>query len=216
MAGRKVGERLGMLGGTFDPPHIGHAIIARDLVERLELDRLLLIPAAQPPHREHSLPAGLRYELVRDMVADMPALEVSDIELKRPGPSYTVETLLALRSELRPDRLFCIIGADQLAVIDTWHDYRRIPELAELAVMRRDGREPSPPEGAGIPYITVDVTRVDVSSTRVRRRLRRGQSIQHLVPETIRARIESAWREQVPGGSETAESEPTKPETMVR
>ena len=189
-------ERLGMLGGTFDPPHIGHAIVGQDVLERLGLDRLLLVPAGIPPHREHVLPADVRLDLVGRMVEDREGLEVSDVEVRRDGPSYTVDTLEALRGALEPDQLVCVIGADQFEVIDTWYEHQRLPALAELAVMSRDGTVPAASSQTGsIPYITVDVTRVDISGTRIRRRLRAGRSIRYLVPESIREAVERAWLE---------------------
>jgi nicotinate-nucleotide adenylyltransferase len=190
----RTGERLAILGGTFDPPHIGHAIIAQDLVEELELDRLLVIPAAAPPHRTAELPPDVRFELTSCLFRDAPRIEVMDLELRRLGPSYTVDTLTEIRRTRSPARLFCIIGADQLRVIDTWKDYRRLPDLAEIAVMRREGEEPKLPTSAGsIAYITVHVTRIDVSGSRVRDRLGENRSIRYLVPETIRDEVERAW-----------------------
>jgi nicotinate-nucleotide adenylyltransferase len=121
----ETGELLAVLGGTFDPPHVGHAIIAQDLIEELELDRLLLVPSADPPHRTAVLPAEERLALVTRLFASAPEIEVSDLELRRSGPSHTVDTLDEIRRARSPRRLYCVIGADQLRVIDTWHDYRR-------------------------------------------------------------------------------------------
>lgn len=198
----RTGERLAVLGGTFDPPHIGHAIVAQDLVEELELDRLLLIPAADPPHRTAVLPAHVRLELVTRLFADTPEIEVSDLELQRPGPSYTVDTLGEIRRLRAPGKLYCVIGADQLKVIDTWHEYRRLPDLADIAVMRRYGEEPELPHAADrIAYITVNVSRVDVSASRIRARLREGRPIRYLVPESIRAEVERSWQAHAPAPS---------------
>jgi nicotinate-nucleotide adenylyltransferase len=191
----ETGELLAVLGGTFDPPHVGHAIIAQDLIEELELDRLLLVPSADPPHRTAVLPAEERLALVTRLFASAPEIEVSDLELRRSGPSHTVDTLDEIRRARSPRRLYCVIGADQLRVIDTWHDYRRLPELAEIAVMRRGGEEPELPRSADrIAYITVNVTRVDVSASQVRARLRDGRPIRYMVPESIRDEVEGAWR----------------------
>lgn len=211
-----AGERLGVLGGTFDPPHVGHAIVAQDLVEALDLDWLLVVPAADPPHRTAALPARVRLELVRELFAGAPRIEVTDLELRRPGPSYTVDTLAEIRRTRRPERLIVVMGADQLAAIDTWHEWRSLPERAEIAVMRREGDEPRPPDSVDrLPYITVDVTRIDLSSSRVRARLREGRSIRYLVPESIRERVERAWMEHA--ATEPAASSPGRPaETTSR
>lgn len=192
--GDASGERLGMLGGTFDPPHVGHAIVAQDVLEVLELDRLLVVPAARPPHREARLPAELRYELVRDLFRGTPGIEASDLELRREGPSYTVDTLEALRREMTPAELYLVIGSDQLAVIRTWHRWRELPDLARIAVLARPGHEPPhEADGSLLPYVEVEVTRVEISSTRIRKRLDAGRSVRFLVPERIRERVERAW-----------------------
>lgn len=201
-----IGERVGVFGGTFDPPHVGHAIVATDLVESLRLDRLLVIPAARPPHRDATFDAEARLDWTRRMFAGTDRIEVSDIEFRRPGASYAVDTLEAVSGELPGAELTMVIGEDQLAAIDTWHRWERLPALARIAVMRRGGREPEPPDGAGdFPYIAVDVTRIDLSASRVRERLAKGETIRHLVPESIRNDIERAW-------SELARGKPTSTE----
>lgn len=188
--------RIGILGGTFDPPHIGHAIVAQELVERLTLDRLLVVPAAEPPHRAVRLGPEVRLGLVRRLFAGVAEIEVSDIEHRRAGPSYTIDTLEALR-RTRPDAEWVLVmGADQFEVLDTWARWRELSSLARIAVMRRAGAEPNAPAGVGeIDYIAVDVTRIDVSASMVRERLRSGRSIRFIVPESIREDIERAWAE---------------------
>ncbi len=194
MRGRRRVERLGVLGGTFDPPHIGHLIVAQDVVEELALDRLLVVPAANPPHRETALQAAARYELTARAFEGADHIEVSDIEMRRSGPSYTVDTLAELRKRHAPVELFCIIGMDQLRAIESWHEYERLPQLARLVVMERGGDGGVESAPFRVPYERINVTSVDLSSTRVRERLQRGQSIRYLVPESIRADVEAAWR----------------------
>jgi nicotinate-nucleotide adenylyltransferase len=190
-------ERVGVFGGTFDPPHLGHAIVANDLVERLDLDRLLVVPAPRPPHRGAVLDATTRLELTRAVFEGCERIEVSDLEFGRPGSSYAVDTLQDVRRRFPEADVTMVIGADQLAAIDTWHDWRRLPDLARIAVMHREGEDPKRPDGAGdFPYIAVDVTRIDLSASRIRDRLQRNESIRFLVPESIRGDIERAWREQ--------------------
>lgn len=190
----RPGRRLGFLGGTFDPPHVGHAIVAQDVLEALELERLLVVPAGAPPHREAVFPAELRFELVRDLFAGAPGIEVSDLELRREGPSYTVDSLLQLRRERPVGELYLVVGSDQLGAIRSWHRWRELPQLARIAVLPRPGAEGVSAAGdAELPYVTVDVTRVEVSSTRIRERLAAGRSIRFLVPERIRERVERAW-----------------------
>lgn len=192
-----VSGRLGVLGGTFDPIHVGHRIVAQDVLEALDLDRVVVVPAARPPHREAVLGAGRRLRLVRRAFQGDPRVEVSELELEREGPSYTVDTLEALREERAPDVLFCVVGADQLADLDTWRRPGRIVEVAELAVMNRGDEEPRPPaELPDLPFRSVEVTRIDLSSTRIRDRLEAGRSIRYLVPESVRAEVEAAYGER--------------------
>ncbi|MEJ2313126.1 MAG: nicotinate (nicotinamide) nucleotide adenylyltransferase [Gemmatimonadales bacterium] len=183
-----------MLGGTFDPPHIGHLIIAQDLVEGLALDRLLIVPAGYPPHRDPILPARARHALAVDAFRGVDGVQVTDIEMRRAVPSYTVDTLATVREEYAPRELFCAIGVDQLRRITTWHEYERLPELARLAVMARGEDRDIESAASPVPYEMVEVTRIDLSSTRIRDRLAHGRSIRYLVPESIRARVQAAWR----------------------
>ncbi|WP_420440201.1 nicotinate (nicotinamide) nucleotide adenylyltransferase [Candidatus Palauibacter sp.] len=188
------GRRTGILGGSFDPPHVGHVSVARDLLEELRLDRLLVIPAGDPPHREVTLPAQVRLDLTLQAFADLPGIEVSPMEIGRAGPSYTVDTLEALARRFPVDRLILAMGADQFAAIHRWERWRRLPELARIAVMPRGGGEPAPsPESMPIEYVVAHVARVDVSASRIRQRLEEGRSVRLLVPETIRHQVERAW-----------------------
>ncbi|MXW67164.1 MAG: nicotinate (nicotinamide) nucleotide adenylyltransferase [Gemmatimonadales bacterium] len=188
------GRRTGILGGSFDPPHVGHVSVAGELIEALQLDRLLVIPARDPPHREVTLPADVRLDLTRRAFADVPGIEVSPMEIERAGPSYTVDTLEALARRFPTDRLVLAMGADQFASIHRWERWRRLPELARIAVMPRDGRDPAPsPESLPIEYVVASVTRVDISASRIRQRLEEGHSVHLLVPETIRHDVERAW-----------------------
>lgn len=188
-----TGGRIGVFGGAFDPPHIGHLVVAQDVFEALRLDRLLVVPSARPPHRDARLPAEQRVSLTRAAFADDERMVVSDVEMRRPGPSWTVETLASIREDLRPDRLWLVIGADQYESFEDWRDPERILELAELAVMPRGGEAPL--KDPRYPFEPVPVTRVDVSSTRIRDRLNAGLGVRYLVPETIRGRLEEIWAE---------------------
>lgn len=200
--------RVGVFGGSFDPPHVGHAIVAKDLLEQLHLDRLLVIPAGVPPHRSVALPASVRLDLAQKMFRGLASIEVSDLEQDLVKPAYTIDTLRALVSRFPDSKFVLVMGVDQFSVIDTWKDFEKLPELAEIAVMRRDGDEPMRSARTGeIEYIVVDVMRMDVSSSQVRQRLREGRSIRFLVPDSILQDIERAWTEHVP--KQTSESEST-------
>jgi nicotinate-nucleotide adenylyltransferase len=180
--------RLGLFGGTFDPPHIGHLVVAQDVVEALELDRLLFVPARMPPHktdREIS-PPGIRLEMVLAMAAGNDRFGVSEVELSRGGPSYTVDTLSHFREQDPEAEIFFVMGSDQATALDTWQEPGRVVALATLVVMDR--------AGAGVPsgkFLSVPVTRVDISATEIRKRVLDGRSIRYLVPEAVRQIIES-------------------------
>jgi nicotinate-nucleotide adenylyltransferase len=185
-----VPGRIGILGGTFDPPHIGHLVVAQDAIESLCLDRLLVVPAARPPHRDAVLDPDTRFELVRLAFDGDDRIEVSDLEMVRRGPSWTVDTVDWVHRELDPGVLFLIVGADQLESFREWREPERILSLARLAVMTRPGEVLG---GTDVAHEVIEVTRVDLSSTRIRRRLAEGKSIRYMVPERIRPAVERAW-----------------------
>lgn len=180
--------RLGLFGGTFDPPHLGHLVVAQDVVEALRLDRLLFVPAGVPPHKTGMpvSPVPLRVEMVRIITAGNPLFGVSEVEAGRAGPSYTVDTLRHYR-ELHPDaELFFVLGADQAAAFDSWHEPEEVASLATVVVMARAGARGSPRDFRSVP-----VTRVDIAATDIRRRVLEGRSIRYLVPDGVRKIIDS-------------------------
>lgn len=173
--------RLGIFGGTFDPPHIGHLVAAQEIHDQVGLDRLLLVPAAVPPHkRDERVTAGaLRLEMLRAAIGDDDRFEVSELELERDGPSYTIDTLRTVR-ETHPDAaLFLAIGADQLAELGSWKAPDAIAELATLVAFPRSGQAPET-EGRW-PLTVVDVPEIDISSTTLRERVAAGRPIRYWV-----------------------------------
>ena len=185
-------HRLGVLGGTFDPPHLGHLIVARDAAAGLGLDRVFLVLAARPPHKRRvTAPPGLRLEMLEAASADDPVLVASDIEVRRAGTSYTVDTLRELRARYPEAELVLLIGVDQWRQLADWKDPQGIARLATVAVMAREGEDPAAVDpGVSVPSCVVPVTRIDVSATDVRARARQGRSIRHLVPDAARIIIE--------------------------
>ena len=200
-----------MFGGTFDPPHIGHVAVAKDVADLLRLDRVLWVPAGDPPHKLQSAvsEANVRLEMARVAAQGDARFEVLDMEVRREGPSYTVDTLRALRAELGAGAaLFLILGVDQLEAFDAWRLPEEITRLATLAVMDREGESARTVQVdalAGAPRVGVDglearskppavvfvpVRRVDVSSTEVRDRVRRGGDISELVPPAVSTIVE--------------------------
>lgn len=203
--------RVGLLGGTFDPIHIGHLAAARVAQQALELDRVRFVPAARPPHRPDSPRASEyhRVEMIRRAICDVAGWEVSDLELRRQGPSYTWDTLRSLHQEgLSPTQIFFIAGADAFAEIATWYRYPDVLDAAHFVVITRPGfsldavRQRTPTlvarmtDAAAIAAATT--TRIipleshtpDVSSTEIRARAARGASLDQFVPPAVAAYIE--------------------------
>lgn len=185
-------RRTGILGGTFDPPHRGHIRVADDVRVEMELDEVLLVPAGEPPHKsgEPVTHRELRLEMTRAAVEGVSGLAVSDIEVERAGPSYTVDTLRSLSAQRPGEDLFLVIGADQWADFGSWREPAEVARLAHLLVMARDGSDPeSVDAGVTVRWSPVAVGRVDVSSTQIRERVRAGESIEDMVPDAVAAII---------------------------
>jgi nicotinate-nucleotide adenylyltransferase len=190
--------RLGILGGAFNPPHIGHLVCAQEAVLQLGLDRLLFVPMGRAPHREIEQDPGAeaRLEMCELAVEDDERFEVSRLEVDREGPSYTSETLRALAGEGSEDELYLVLGGDQAASLPKWHEPEEVLRLATVAVVPRTGfhREAiavkiaSLKGAAGVRFF--DMPRMDVSSTLVRHRVAGGKPIRHLVPDRVIGYIE--------------------------
>jgi nicotinate-nucleotide adenylyltransferase len=204
--------RLGLFGGTFDPIHLGHLILAEQCRESCGLDRVWLVVAGSPPHKPGGRTAvGHRLEMARIAIAGHPAFAVSDIEATRPGPHYSVETLESIRRDQPGDELFFLIGADSLADLPSWREPERIAQLATIVVVNRPGLEEIDPArlpdfGPGAhPLVAVTIPPVGLSSSDLRRRLAEGRSIRYMVPRGVEAYIEahSLYRSR-PGGQDQA------------
>lgn len=176
--------KLGVFGGTFDPPHIGHLVVAQEVLHQLGLDRVLFMPAAVPPHkRDRTITEGrVRLEMLRAAVAGIPGFEVSEAELEREGASYTAHTLETLAGTHPDAELFLILGADQANEVHTWYEPDTIHRLAHLVVFRRAGEDVTTRAGSG-GITEIEIPRLDISSTRIRRRAAAGEPIRFLVPE---------------------------------
>ncbi len=175
-----------MFGGTFDPPHIGHLVMAADVRHELGLDRVLMIPAGEPWQKVdegHVSPPSARLAMIEAAVGDVEGLEVSRIEVDRSGPTYTVDTLRELASAYPGAELFLILGADAAAGLDTWHEWQRLPELCRLVVVDRPGE--SGPVPAAFDPLRVSAPRLDISSTEIRRRVAEGRPVRFLVPDGV-------------------------------
>ncbi len=211
MASGSGGRRLGILGGTFDPIHLGHLRAAEEVRDMLGLEELWLVPAARPPHKGRGgAPFQDRLRMAALAIEGCRGMVVKDLEARRPGPSYTVDTLEEVARREPGAELHFLVGSDGFLQMDRWRSHRRLVELAALVVMARGeaalercrealprlfpGHRRAAPgrwEAPGLhPILFLPVTRLDVSSTLVRSLARRGRSVRFLVPEKVRLYME--------------------------
>jgi nicotinate-nucleotide adenylyltransferase len=190
--------RLGLFGGTFDPIHLGHLILAEQCREACSLERVWFVVAGAPPHkRGERTSVTHRLEMVRISIAGHSGFEVCDLEARRPGPHFSVETLREVRRERLGDELFFLIGADSLVDLPTWRDPEGIARLAVIVVVNRPGI--SEVDAAALPDFgpaamrlqTVTVPPIGIASQDLRRRLAQGRSIRYMVPRGVEAYIEA-------------------------
>jgi len=200
---------IGLLGGTFDPIHFGHLRTALELLEALALDEVVFLPCRQPPHRDPPRrTAEYRVELVRTAIAAEPRFRVDDRELRRDGPSYTIDTLVSFRGEM-PNRPLCLlIGMDAFLGLPEWHRWAELVDYAHIIVAHRPGWTP-PRDGdlgeliarcgtsdrqmlhsaaAGTVLVT-GITQLEISSTALRTMLARGEDPRYLMPDAVRERV---------------------------
>jgi len=182
--------RIGVFGGSFDPIHIGHLIVVEAAADTLALDLVHLIPARMHPFKSGSLEAGPehRVEMARLAIQDNPRMVLDLREIRRDGPSYTVDSLRELRDEKPGDELCLLVGADAARDISEWHEAQELDRLATVVVLSRPGVEP--PEN-DIFNRFIEVPAIGISATDVRDTVRRGGSLRYLVPAAVAAYIES-------------------------
>ncbi len=191
--------RVGLLGGTFNPPHVGHLVCATQALGQLDLDRVLLVPVHEPPHKGMEIEPGVahRVELCRLAVEGEERLGVSLADADVPGRSFTVDTLRRLHERSPGDQLTFIVGGDMALSLPTWREPEAILELAEVAVAEREGirRIDLIDRLAGLRADRIsffDMPRIDVSSSLVRRYIAAGRPIRHLVPDAVERYIADA------------------------
>jgi len=184
--------KLGLLGGMFDPIHLGHLRAAEIVRESLGLDEVIFVPAGVPPHRGRPAAAGLdRYAMVALATSVQRAFVPSDVELAREGPSYTVETVAQLRARHPEAEVFLIVGSDNLPMIAEWREPERLLEMCTVAVVERPGSAPAP--AGKVPPARlrrVEGTTLPIASRDLRERIRAGRSVRHLVPDGVADYIE--------------------------
>jgi nicotinate-nucleotide adenylyltransferase len=210
----EVVKRLGLFGGTFNPIHYGHLRSAEEVCEALGLTRLWFIPAGTPPHKADQAitPFEVRLEMTRLAVGEHPVMEVSDLEGRRPGRSYSIETLRQIRQEMGETwELYFIVGLDAALEISTWKDYQELFSLSHFVVLDRPGYDRDslekvlmtevqprfrPPAGergfhhpSGHKVVFLETTLMDISGTSIRNLVRQGRSVRYLLPEAVRRYI---------------------------
>jgi len=201
-------SRAGVLGGTFDPPHIGHLWLAALAADALSLDRVLFMPAAQPPHKDRDVAGSAedRLEMTRVAIADDARLALSTIEMERPGLSYTVDSISQLLDERAGDTLILLMAADSLAQIDSWREPDRLLQLVEWGIGPRPGS--SMPDAAQLAarfgnaagrIHLLDGPALAVSSTAIRSRVAAGRTIRYLVPRAVEELIAARGLYRPPG-----------------
>jgi nicotinate-nucleotide adenylyltransferase len=191
--------RVGLLGGTFNPPHLGHLACASLAIDGLELDRVLFIPVHEPPHKALEVEPGVehRVEMCRRAIAADDRFSVSLVDAEVPGPSYTVDTLSRLHDRCPGDQLTFIVGGDMALSLPNWREPEAILELAELGVAEREGvrRADITERLADLGTDNVrffDMPRLDISSSQIRRMVAAGRPIRYLVPDAVADYIEQA------------------------
>ena len=206
--------KTGILGGTFNPVHMAHLAIAEEVKQAFQLDRILFIPAAEPPHKDVAGEVSFKHRLamVKLAIQDKPDFQVSDLEIRRQGKSYSVDTLEILKQEDPDGELFFIIGLDSYRDIASWKEFDRIFSLCQLVVTTRPGVEVSDPlaplpvaihsdfcydetskkirHKSGNYVFFLSKTKLDISSTRIRKLLHSGQSVTDLIPSAVSDYIE--------------------------
>ncbi|MBM3156742.1 MAG: nicotinate-nucleotide adenylyltransferase [Chloroflexi bacterium] len=195
-------RKIGVLGGTFDPVHLGHLIVAADVRAKLGLSRVLFVPAGKPwlklKEEKKITAAEHRLAMVRLAIKGNPYFKVSTMEIDRPGSSYSIDTVSELKSKLGPKaEIYFIVGPDALAELPQWKEPARLIEACQLVAIGRPGYrkvnlralERSVP-GAAQRIVLLDVPQIDISSTEIRKRVAQGQSIRRLVPEAVEKYIE--------------------------
>ena len=207
---------VGIFGGSFNPPHLGHMRLAVEVLEAVRPQRLELLPCAVPPHKEGQglLPFALRFSMLRDLAQGIPGLTVNPMESERDGPSYTYDTLGIYKERAPEARHFFILGAEDFAIIDTWHAWKKLPERADIVIVPRAGMGAEVfmetvrrcwPEAVSIPppfaqadtayqvpghegqgrLVHLPLPRLDIRSALVRERWLEGRNVRFLVPEVV-------------------------------
>ena len=177
--------KIGILGGTFNPVHLGHLILAQEVKEKLGLERIIFVPAYRAPHKDMAwlIPARHRLNMLKLAVRGNPAFSVSDMELRRQGVSYTIDTIAALKKKYCEDDFFFIAGSDLAPELKTWKHYRGLLEMVRFVIARRPGYPAGKKLTSGV--MPVKVRAVDISAADIRRRIKEGLPVRYFLPKAV-------------------------------
>jgi nicotinate-nucleotide adenylyltransferase len=182
-------KRIGILGGTFDPPHLGHLIIAETVRTSLDLDEIWFIPTNEPPHKNKALSTGQdRMKMLKLAIGDNKHFQINDIEMKRLGKSYTFDTMNILINEHPDCMYFFIIGADMVQYLPHWSRIDELMKLVKFVGVQREGYQLQSP----YPVLKIDIPMIDISSTMIRKQLAKHRSVKYLIPEQVYAYIKES------------------------
>lgn len=186
---KKITQRIALYGGSFDPIHFGHLIAARSIVEHYGFDRVILIPSGNPPVKNQLTTFSHRWNMIKLAIHGDPLFELSNIELFRPGPSYTIYTVNEYQQIMPTSELFWIIGSDCLAELTSWHRIKELVERVTIIVVARPSLDANRPdmsqEIADRIVLNSSIPQIDISSTDIRYRVLTGKQIRYLVPDSV-------------------------------
>ncbi|WP_066367941.1 nicotinate-nucleotide adenylyltransferase [Neobacillus fumarioli] len=176
-------NKIGILGGTFDPPHNGHLLIANEVLSALKLDKIWFIPNQDPPHKKKScsITNEDRMEMLKRALNGNPVFDIQTIELERTGPSYTIDTIRMIREQYKDHQFYFIIGADMIEYLPKWKQIDELIALVQFVGVKR----PSYSCLTEYPILYVDVPAFEVSSSMIRERLKDGKSVKYLMPDAV-------------------------------
>lgn len=175
-------KKIGILGGTFDPPHLGHLMIAEEVKNALKLEEVWFMPSNEPPHKEKATTnANNRLKMLELALADNNAFKINTIEFDRKGKSYTIDTMELFIKKYPNIEFYFIIGADMVEYLPHWVEIDRLIKMVKFVGVKRPGYVLE----SSYPIITVDVPMIDISSTMLRKRLQKKQSIKYLIPDEV-------------------------------
>jgi nicotinate-nucleotide adenylyltransferase len=173
--------RIGILGGTFNPPHLGHLVLAEEVREKLNLDKIFFIPTNIPPHKEEEIISSLhRFNMVKLAIKGNPYFEVLDSEIKRGGISFTIDTVRELKRKFPYDEFYLIVGSDLVSTFSTWKEFDELKKMVKIVVAERENHPFKSKD-----FIIVNITQIDISSSQIRKMIKEKRSVRYLVREKV-------------------------------